>query len=488
MNRSNIVEGVLVGSKNDLFFRHMMEMISIAEEKIFSKTEFLRETCEFFGISHAFIYEIDNSSCYIKKENVTSLPTIKLKDKIDLIKHLGYELFSELSSHKIIITANSQESALFSKLKELFSCNTLIIIPILNQNYELAGFVGLADRRGSVRNIDIDIKTSSAVLSLLANHVKLEMFTKGIANTERVLNNVLDNIGIDIYVNDYYTHDILYVNQSMAQPYGGVDNMIGKKCWQSIFTDKDGQCDFCPQPRLLDDDKIPNKTYTWDYQRMMDGSWFRVLSSSFPWTDGRIAHLVASIDITESKQNQLLIEKLAQYDYLTGLPNRRSLQDDAEAFAMDPLQFSSRWYMLFCDLDGFKKINDSLGHHAGDILLQKMSKRFKDYPQNLLRAYRHGGDEFVIIIKDTGNITEFERLLDEIFFIFCDNYTFEDHEMRCGCSIGVSHFPDDATSPNDLFFWADSAMYAAKKAGKGVARFHLKDRFLTLEEYKKKDI
>ncbi len=470
-------------STSNIFFRHMMEMISIAEESNFSKTDFLKETCDYFGISHSFIYEIDNAGQYIKKESITAFSTVKLDDKIDLVNYLGYELLSELSSEKIIIiTGDSAQSVLTVKLKELFACNTLIVIPILNQNYELSGFVGLADRRSSVRNSEIDIKTSSAVLSLLANHVKLEMFTKGIANTERVLSNVLDNIGIDIYVNDYYTHDILYVNQSMAKPYGGVDNMIGKKCWQSIFTDKDGECDFCPQPRLLDEENNPKKTYTWDYQRMMDGSWFRVLSSSFPWTDGRIAHLVASVDITESKRNQLLIEKLAQYDYLTGLPNRRSLQDDVEAFTRDSELFSARWYVLFCDLDGFKKVNDNLGHQAGDVLLQNISNRLKVFSNDVFRAYRHGGDEFVMLIKDTGNIIDLEKLLGDIFNVFCDSYSFEGNEMKCGCSIGVSHFPEDSSTPKDLFFLADSAMYAAKKAGKGVARFCFGDSFITLEQ------
>ncbi len=468
----------------DTFFRKMMEKASILEEDRLSKHDFLQEICSFFGISHGFIYEADYTGNFYQSEyyQIENVRTFEIK--IDLKQGLGMELLSELSSHKYLISSSDTEKQiLIEKLNQIFHSSILVFIPILNQHLELAGFIGLADRRSKVRDKDLDIKNACSVLSLLASAVKMDLFQKGIDNAEKVLNNVLDHVGIDIYVNDFYTHDVLYVNKSMAAPYGGVEKMIGKKCWGSIFSDKTGPCDFCPQPKLLDEDQKPNKTYTWDYERIMDGSWFRVRSSSIPWTDGRIAHIVASVDITESKKNQLMIEKLAQFDYLTGLPNRRSLQDDVESFMAEESTAENEWYLMFCDLDGFKKVNDTIGHNGGDVLLKSISDELTMLQSDSLKCYRQGGDEFVILMRDPHSDEVMRENIEALLEIFCDNYLFEGHTMKCGCSIGVAHYPSGATNHKELFRQADTAMYAAKKSGGNAVRFYSNGAYCEIDEY-----
>ncbi len=467
----------------DMFFEKMLNKINILENE-FSKFDYLKEICDFFGFSHAFVYEADYKGNFYQTEYYQIRNVLPFNEIYDLKTSLGMESLSEISSKKYIISAGDDEKLeIEKKLTGLFNSNILIFIPILNQHLELAGFVGLSDRRKKIRGKEFDIHNACMVLTLLANTVKLELFKKGIDNAEKVLNNVLDHVGIDIYVNDFYTHDVLYVNKSMAAPYGGVENMLGKKCWGSIFTDKSGACDFCPQQKLLDENGYPSNTYTWDYQRMIDGSWFRVLSSSIPWTDGRVAHIVASLDITQSKQNQLLIEKLAQYDHLTGLPNRRSLQDDVDSFIANSDTFGSEWYVFFCDLDGFKKINDTIGHNGGDVLLKSISKRLNNLQSDSLRTYRQGGDEFVVIIKDPKCASTVKHILDTLLNIFCDTYEFEDYKMKCGCSIGVAHYPLNALTHKKLFHVADMAMYAAKNAGGGAVRFYKEKSYITTEDY-----
>ncbi len=471
---------------NDQFFRLMMEKISIMEEERFSKADFLKEICDYFEISLSFIYESDCFGVFNLKDHHSLYSFNPLAKAIDFKTTLGQKLLSELYSKHILIIIK-EEGANLTPLEDalinIFKVSTLILIPILNQHHEFAGIVGFADRRSKVRNDTIDIKASCATLSLLANHVKLMMFKKGIDNTETILNNILNHIGIDIYVNDFYNHDIMYANESMAKPYGGINNMMGKKCYEALFKEKTEPCDFCPQSKLLDENSKPTKSYTWDYERKLDGSWFRVISSSMPWTDGRIAHLVASVDITESKRNQILIEQLALYDHLTGLPNRRSLQDDLEKFINNPTIFSDRWFLLFCDLDGFKNINDSYGHNVGDELLKMISENLKKLPQDRIRAYRHGGDEFVVLARDEGDSKKFETLIEELFILFCKVYSYEGIDLLCGSSIGVSHFPNSAKTAQDIIFMADSAMYAAKKSGKGVVRFYQDDKIVKFEEY-----
>ncbi len=470
--------------RTENFFQKMINKLSVLNSESTSRHSFLEDVCTFFDLSHAFIYESDHRGVFWKKEYCELAKNRTFDDSLNLKELLGLELLSELCSKKVIVcTGDTEKTMLEKKLTEIFGVSTIVFIPILNQHFEIASFIGLADRRNRPRHANSTIDNASALLTLLASELRLEMFQKGIKNTEAALSNVLDHIGIDIYVNDYYTHDILYVNKSMAAPYGGVQNMIGKKCWASIFTDKTEACDFCPQPKLLDENQEPNKTYTWDYERPFDKSWFRVLSSSFTWTDGRIAHIVASVDITESKKNEMLIEKLAQFDHLTGLANRRSLNDDIQLFIADNTKFGSHWYLFFCDLDGFKTVNDTLGHHAGDVLLKGIANDLSDLCSNEIRAYRQGGDEFVLLVKDNHSEEFIRKLIEQLFLLFKKRYEYDGKDMGCGCSIGIAHYPDDATTLKEILHLADTAMYRVKKDGRGTARFSYKGKYLNIDDY-----
>ncbi len=470
--------------KTEDFFQNIIEKLSIVNEDKTSRTIVLEDICRYFDISHAFIYEADPNKEFIRKEYFEIIDKCPLKKNYKIKDLLTPELLSELCTKKVVVYSGTEEKTkLETRLDEIFNINIVIFIPILNQHYELAGFVGLGDRRKKHRHKEVDINKACSLLSLLANAVKLDMFKVGITNAEATLSNVLDHVGIDIYVNDYYTHEILYANKSMAAPYGGVENMLGKKCWQSIFTDKTSPCDFCPQPKLLDENGNINKTYQWDYERPFDKSWFRVLSSSFPWTDGRIAHVVASVDITESKRNQLLIEKLAQYDHLTGLANRRSLHDDVQLFIDQKTEFGDSWYVLFCDLDGFKIVNDTLGHDAGDVLLKNIAQDLKVIGSKDVKVYRQGGDEFVVMIKDNNSDSYVKDIIEKLLVIFRKKHSYKDTEMGCGCSIGVAHYPRDASSAKEIFHLADTAMYSVKKEGRGTVRFCKDGKHIKMDDY-----
>ncbi len=473
-----------MGNNAENFFQEMTEKISLLNEEKLSKLDFLEDLCRFFDISHAFIYESDPMGIFYKKEHFEAVYKNLLPDEINVKEVLGVEMLSELSSKKVLVCSGDNEpDEISEKITAALGVKTLIFVPILNQHFELAGFVGLGDKRKIARHGHAGVEKSCALISLLAANVKLEIFRKGIENTEQVLSNILDNLGIDIYVNDFYTHDVLYANKSMAEPYGGVENMVGKKCWESIYTDKTGPCDFCPQTKLVDEDGLPTKSYTWDYERPFDKSWFSVISSSFNWTDGKLAHLVASVDITEKKRNQMIIENLAKYDHLTGLPNRRTLQDDIDAFTIDNSKFGDRWFALFCDLDGFKKVNDTLGHAAGDVLLTGISHDLSDLCSDDIKAYRQGGDEFVVLIKDHDDEQYVREIITKLFVIFREQYIYDESLISCDCSIGVAHYPTDASTANEIFHLADNAMYNVKKAGRGMVRFCSGDKFLTIDEY-----
>lgn len=454
------------------FCAKIIQKINMVGDETSSMSAILEDVCQFFGFACAYVYQADYSGIFHKKHYYQLCELEYLEDDMDLKDILGEVLLRELAQENVVMfSGDSKKTPLQQKLGDIFNANTLILNMIKDQNSGLIAFIGLADRRGANRQVQID-NNSSAILSLLANQINLEISQTRTTNAEKALSNVLDHVGIDIYVNDYYTHDILYVNKSMAKPYGGIDQMLGKKCWGVIFNDKTEECLFCPQPRLLDDSGNPSKMYSWDYQRPFDGSWFRVLSSAFPWVDGRMAHLVASVDITESKKNELLIQQMAEYDHLTGLANRRKMLDEVEAFLADSTLFGDSWYMLFCDLDGFKQINDTYGHRAGDQLLRDIGKRLQNNSLFNRNIYRHGGDEFVALLSGKWSKTYLVEVIQNLMAEFTGSCEYENHTISCGCSIGVAHFPSDGNTLDVLLDRADIAMYEAKNDGKGTVKFY----------------
>ena len=306
------------------------------------------------------------------------------------------------------------------------------------------------------------------VLSMFGRYIGVRVYQNKLTFAKNSLESILDNTGIDIYVNDFHTHDILYANRSMAAPYGGISQFLGRKCWEVLFPGQGGPCSFCPQQKLIDENGEPTKIYSWDYQRPFDGSWFRVFSAAFRWVDGRLAHVVSSADITDNKRNEALVEYLANYDSLTNLPNRRMLVKECER-RIDKTQDGDEGYLLFFDIDGFKKINDTFGHEAGDEFLVQLGQFFSGIPLLHDAIYRNGGDEFIAIIDGDKTEANIRNLASFIHHRFAQPWRLKRGEAFCNVSIGVARYPEDGRTAEELLLKADQAMYKVKKAGgKGV--------------------
>jgi diguanylate cyclase (GGDEF)-like protein/PAS domain S-box-containing protein len=176
-------------------------------------------------------------------------------------------------------------------------------------------------------------------------------------------------------------------------------------------------------------------------------------------------------DITERKVAEERIRFLAYSDALTGLPNRRLLQDRLTQALASARRQKGRVAVLFLDLDKFKNINDSLGHAVGDLLLQEVAGRLRNATREQDTVARVGGDEFLIVLSELKELTDAavaaERLMDAII----GEYTIQSHSLNITCSLGISVFPEHGTDTESLIKNADAAMYSAKESGRNNFRF-----------------
>jgi diguanylate cyclase (GGDEF)-like protein len=173
-------------------------------------------------------------------------------------------------------------------------------------------------------------------------------------------------------------------------------------------------------------------------------------------------------DISQLKQQQHQLERLAHFDALTGLPNRILLVRRLEDAMAAARESGHRIAIGYLDLDGFKEVNDSLGHAAGDRLLQVLAARMAAAlrPQDLLA--RLGGDEFVLLLREIPSSGENLPILDQLLATLEEPVEWNGVPMRVTASIGVTIFPQgpQGLGPDELLRNADEAMYAAKRLGR----------------------
>lgn len=175
-------------------------------------------------------------------------------------------------------------------------------------------------------------------------------------------------------------------------------------------------------------------------------------------------------DITEKKQAEHIIWKQANYDPLTGLPNRRMLLEYLSTEILRIDRDKSHFALMFLDLDYFKEVNDTLGHDMGDLLLQETAKRLKGCIRESDVVARLGGDEFTLVLSGVDSPRSVERVAQGILEKVAEPYNLGDETAYISASIGITIYPDDATSIEGLLKHADQAMYAAKEQGRN--RFH----------------
>ena len=176
-------------------------------------------------------------------------------------------------------------------------------------------------------------------------------------------------------------------------------------------------------------------------------------------------------DITEIRQTQERLTHLANMDVLSGLPNRGRVRQLLGEALRQATTSNVPCAIMFLDLDGFKPVNDTFGHPKGDAVLQAVAKRLCDQVSSDGNVGRMGGDEFAIVITDAQSRHKVEQLADSIIKAIAEPYMIDQTEIRIGVSIGCAFGPIDGATVDDLILKADLALYEAKGAGRGVAKY-----------------
>jgi len=192
----------------------------------------------------------------------------------------------------------------------------------------------------------------------------------------------------------------------------------------------------------------------------------RTLRSGSSWILVAVAR-----DITERKEAEQRLLKLAHFDTLTGLPNRSQFNDSLTHSMRQAAEHHWSLAVLFLDVDRFKNVNDTLGHTIGDELLRQFSSRLVDCLRVRDTIGRFGGDEFAAILMLPEGAQNAVVVVDKIREALRRPFDLKGHEVTVTASIGISVFPDDAADPDTLIQYADTAMYRAKEAGRDAFRF-----------------
>ena len=206
-----------------------------------------------------------------------------------------------------------------------------------------------------------------------------------------------------------------------------------------------------------------------------DGSWKWILSRGMVIrrdNSGKPLRMIGThTDITSRKNSEALIWQQANFDLLTGLPNRRMLRDRLEQEIKKSDRDGLQLAILFIDLDHFKEVNDTLGHDIGDRLLIEAARRIRDCVRDSDTVARMGGDEFTLVLSELHDNERLERILESVLGALSSSFQLGNEQAFVSASIGITMYPADATEVESLFKNADQALYVAKGAGRNRFSF-----------------
>ncbi|HJV48408.1 MAG TPA: EAL domain-containing protein [Geothrix sp.] len=310
-------------------------------------------------------------------------------------------------------------------------------------------------------------------VATLERHLRLEKI-----RTE----NILESIGDAFFVLDRDWR-FTYVNQKAEDHFRMLRATLLGKPFREIWKGP-------PDTHLAFEEAMrTQEKRTFEQGSETLGIWHEV--SIFPLEGGISVYLR---DITERKRHEHEIRFLAFYDPLTGLPNRTLLKERVAGAITRCKRNGQRGAVLFLDLDRFKNINDSLGHEVGDLILKEVAHRLRAALRDSDTVARLGGDEFVILLEEFNHPENIHSITHRLLFSLAQEISCLGYSLHITCSIGISFFPTDGDTVEDLLKASDTAMYCSKSKGRNTYQFYCAEmnsrtmRYLEMENALRKSI
>ncbi|RBW51885.1 GGDEF domain-containing protein [Marinobacter sp. F3R11] len=284
------------------------------------------------------------------------------------------------------------------------------------------------------------------------------------------LQTILDNLDALVYVSDFDTYELLYLNAYGRSVWGNFQK--GQKCWE-VLQNNDGPCSFCTNNLLINSDGQATAPHVWEFQNEVDKRWYQCRDQAIEWTDGRLVRLEIATDITDRKYMEIALqdarkkaEAASLQDELTLLNNRRAFFQFGNLFLKQARRHQTPMAAIMFDLDHFKQINDNHGHEAGDAVLKKVGSMLLDKVRDSDIAARIGGEEFGILLPDTTQDQAIE-LAERLRFMLQElQIRYRQVELRPTASFGVAMLSADDDRLEALLSRADDAMYQSKTRGR----------------------
>lgn len=288
-----------------------------------------------------------------------------------------------------------------------------------------------------------------ALLNFIFIFIRLSTQFKQAQNNILALQNIIDSIETGVILFDSHKR-VHSGNKAASQLFGyGNQRLVGMHMSQLILADENRF-----QGVRKDNSRFSVKI---DTQTLFELN--------------HTINLCTITDISEHERKEQALIALAFHDYLTGLPNRNLLLERLNQELLHARRESTFLAILFIDLDGFKAVNDGMGHDAGDQLLQQVGKRFIKCCREVDTVARLGGDEFVFVLTSLHSTNTIKQIASHILKSINQPFIIDDQSVTIGTSIGIAVYPDDHYDAQTLIAFADKAMYAAKQKGKNQIAF-----------------
>ena len=316
---------------------------------------------------------------------------------------------------------------------------------------------------------------SSGLVMLLNDISELKATQNALHNEKEQLKVTLNSIGDAVIATDIHGH-VTFMNpiaESLTGWYGA--EVMGRPI-EEVMPLRDSSLQYSltnPVYLALKEQRVVGMALNSSLRRR-DGQHFEVEDSAAPIRDkgGQIqGSIIVFHDVSEARAMALKMSHLANHDALTNLPNRMLLQDRTERALFNALRKREKAAMLVLDMDHFKIINDSVGHSVGDVLLQTIAKRLKNFSRSIDTVSRHGGDEFIVLLPEVMDVNQVAVYAQRLMEVISEPIWVEQNRFVMSSSIGISIFPDDCDDMEAMYRHADSAMYQAKHSGRNRWQF-----------------